>query len=476
MGCIPRLAFAVGGVVLFLTAGLGLSEFMATLRRRPWAVRLAYSYLLGVVSVAGAMYVASYVSGFKLGRTLIFTIVFLPAGLGLIRRLSARHDVAGDSHRRSRSWKTARRDPFVAAVLAVAVLVTLGLLVDAVTNPITDFDGRMTWCLQAKYIRAEESVTPAALRESKWYVTNRGYPLLLPLAQVAVQQALATPDDDRVIRFFYAAFFPASLLIVYEGAARLAGPRLAATAVLMASTVPFLAFWANGGAAGTYSDFPLACFFSAGMLLVLTDRNSLSAAMAAGLLLAACVVTKREGLVLALAVVVAGSALVLSRWTCRVRPGRARYVLTWMSLLFVPVVAALALRLSWSAKIPSTTVDYVTPLMRVSTYGDWFPRLLSVTPDLFHETFNRQKWSIFWAVVVVALIAGKRAFRHRFCRLLLVAAVIPLAVGCLAYGVHPDPHWLARRSWNRLLAQSSLLMLVVAALFMRQAFRRIRGI
>ncbi len=471
MSGLVRLAFAVGGVVLFLTAGLGLSEFLTTLRKRPGAIRLAYSYLLGVAFVAGAMYVASFLFGLRLGRTVVVSIVLLPAGLGLIRRLSARHGVEGDSNRRSCSGKTARHDPFVAAVVAIAILVSLGVLVEAVINPVSDFDGRMTWCLQAKYVRADESVTPRALRESKWYVTNRGCPLLLPLAQVAVQQAFATPDDDRVIRLFYAAFFPASLLILYEGASRLAGPRSAATVVLMASIVPFLAFWGNGGAAGTYSDFPLACFFSAGILLLLTDRNSLSVAIVAGVLLAACVLTKREGLVLALIAVVFGGCVVLSRSTRRVPVRRVSYAIGWLGLLIVPVVSAVALRMSWSVGIPSTMEDYVTPLRKPSTYIEWFSRFMSVTPEMFSETFNPEKWSVFWAVVVVALIAGRRALRYRSCRLLLVEAVAPLAIGCLAYGIHPDPQWLARHSWSRFLGQSSLLSLVVVALCARQAIR-----
>jgi hypothetical protein len=457
--------------VLFLAAGLGLSEFLTTLRRRPLASRLAYSYLMGVAFVAEIMYLSSYVFGLRLGQATILVAVVLPGGSGLVRWLSTRYRVASAWNIGHRSRRQLAREPLFLMVVAIGVVVSLGVLADALTNPVTDFDGRMTWCLQAKYVRAEESVTPRVFRESEWDVTNRGYPLLLPLAQVAVEQAFKTPDDDRVIRLLYAAFFPAFLLIVYEASARLAGRSAAATAILMASTVPFLAFATNGGAAGTYSDFPLAGFYSAAVLLLLDDRRSLSSPMAAGLLLAACVLTKREGLLLAAVAAAAGLCVALPRLSRRRGPRRVRTVLAWTSLLSVPVMSALALRMSWSARIPATTEDYGTPLLKASTYFEWFPRLLTATPDMLRETFNPRKWSIFWAVVAIALVAGGRALRYRFFRLLLVAAAAPLAIGCLAYGIYPDPHWLATHTWSRFLAQASPLTLVIVAFLMKQVFR-----
>ncbi len=464
-----RFAFGIGGVALFLTAGLGLSELLTALRRRPLPTRLAYSYLLGVAYVAGAMYVSSHFLHLGFGRRVILSIVFVPGALGLIHWLCGRHRVARDLKTGYRSWRHAIRDPLLGVVTAVGILVSLGVLIDAMTNPVTDADGRITWCLQAKYVRAEQSVTPRVLREPQWYVWNRGYPLLLPLAQVAIQQVVTTNEDERVFRPVYAAFFPVSLLIVYEGAARLAGRRLAATAVLMASTVPFLAFWSNGGAPGTYSDFPLACFFSAGILLLFDDRNLFSSAIAAGALLAACVLTKQEGLVLAVVAVAAGSVMALPLVTRRVRPQRATVLMARLALAGLAVLSALALRMSWSARIPATMEDFVTPLSKVSTYIEFFPRLFRAAPEMVSETFNPQKWSIFWAVAALAFIAGRRALRYQFCRILLLVALAPLAVGCVAYGIHPNPGWLARHTWSRFLAQASLLILVVLPFFIRQA-------
>ena len=58
-----------------------------------------------------------------------------------------------------------------------------------------------------------------ALKE-RWFVTHPRYPVLLPVAQVAVLETFHAGEDEEPFRPLYAAFFPALLLVLYVGASR----------------------------------------------------------------------------------------------------------------------------------------------------------------------------------------------------------------------------------------------------------------
>ena len=191
--------------------------------------------------------------------------------------------------------RTARPRPrlLTAAAAAVAAAISLAVFCEALSDPIRDWDGRMSWSAQARYVRAAGTVDAPVLRDRRWFVTHPRYPLLLPLAQVAALSS-AGPARRRRRRAAYAAFFPVFLLLVHDGARRWAGRRAAALAVLAAALVPFPAFSPEGGEHG-HSGLPLACFYGAALLLLLRAPLRPSHGIAAGLLLAAAALANRKG-------------------------------------------------------------------------------------------------------------------------------------------------------------------------------------
>ncbi|HVT61853.1 MAG TPA: glycosyltransferase family 39 protein, partial [Thermoanaerobaculia bacterium] len=312
------------------------------LRRLSPARRAGYGYLLGVAAVAGTLYAASHVCGVPLRTPAVWTTAALPTFAGLLaavlrrtrrRRagagrgrafggepgsepvgehppLPARHAGQRAPGRRSRfhpaavgsaaaRWLRRLGGPLPAGCVLVAALVCCGLLAEAASDPVHDWDGRMTWTAQARYIRAAGTVDAEALRNGRWYVSHPQYPLLLPIAQVAALEAMGAGPESHLQRGIYAAFYPVLLLLIYDGARRGAGRTAAALAVAAAAGVPFFAF-GEGGAFSTYSDLPLACFYGAALLLLLAPRPDLAGGLAAGLLLAAAALTKNEGTLLAL--------------------------------------------------------------------------------------------------------------------------------------------------------------------------------
>jgi hypothetical protein len=453
---IADLLSGLGGVALFALPGLALAGLFPALRDLPWPRRLAYGYLLGIAWVAGGLYLLSFLFGVPLRQPAIFLVAALPLPL-LLR------------WRRSRP-RTRRASWLVLGTAAVGAWLSLGVLADAIANPLQDWDGRMTWTTQARYVREAGSVLPPALTEGRWYVSHPRYPLLMPVAQAAVMEAFRADPDRQVFRPLYAAFFPVLLLIVWDGALRRAGARAAALAVLAACGLPLLGFGLDGGANGAYSDLPLACFYGAALVLLLRSRLAGPDGVAAGLLLGAAVLTKNEGAVLAAAALLAAGLFQLLR-----HRGRRRAWLRLYPAATATVIAFLALVLltAWRAGIPNREDEEYGRLLASGTlWPNAVTRAPHVLPRVLYRMSKWELWRGFWLAAPPVLLVGWRGLRRRVTLPLLLALLAPLAVGWAAYSVHPTPAELVRVTWNRMLLQGLAPLLLLLALALRNVLRR----
>jgi hypothetical protein len=467
-----RARHGLGGVALFAAAGLGAAELFPGLRALPFTRRLGYAYLLGIAIVAGSLWALSHGLGVPLRRPAIFITAAVPILAGLAARLLNKNDARRAAPKLREPWGWGAL--FRAAVAAALALVCLGLFAEAVANPVTNWDSRMTWSAQAIYLRAEGTVDAAVLRRPQWYVDHPRYPILLPLAQVIVQEGFGAADDRELYRPLYAALFPAFLLVLRDAARQWAGKTPAALACLAAASLPALTFWTAGGAASSYSDLPLGCFFAAGLLLLLRCRRRIADGLAAGLLLGAAVLTKNEGIFLALS----GLALAaLSLFLKRRRPGWRR--LARLGAAAVPVLLALVLLTSWRSAIPNRHDEgyagFVDP-------GDFWPeavtRIPLLAPAIAREMSSREVWTFFWWLVPAVLLTGWRGWRGRRRAVsmpLLLAAASPPAVAWGAYTVYTNPLYLVPVTWNRFLVQASLPLLLLLALSLRGLLRNGRS-
>ena len=438
----------LGAIILFGLPGLALTRLVPALRGLPLLHRTGYGYLLGLAAIAGGLYVLSYL-GVPLGQAAVFGLAAAPLLIFLLPK--------GPS-----APIPARRSPLslVALISLIAgALLSLGVLAEAVANPLTDWDGRMTWSTQARYVLAAESVRPPVLEEERWSITHPRYPLLLPVAQAAVMRAFGAGPDRQIFRPLYAAFLPALLLVLHDAARRLSGRKAAALAVLAACGIPMLAFGLNGGAAGAYSDLPLGCFYGAALALLLRPAPRLGDGIAAGLLLAAAVLTKNEGAPLAGAAL-AASALFF--WRQR-RRGR-RF---WAPLAAAGLVAVLALGFlaAWRSGIPNREdEDYAGTLASRSLWPEMVTRAPLLLSRIARRTADWQDWQGFWLVAPLLLLAGRRGVRRRIAPPLFLATAAPLAIAWTAYSVHWDPGYLIGVTWNRMLIQAVVPILLLLSL------------
>jgi hypothetical protein len=473
---LAEVGAGLGGVALFTAAGAGLVELLG-LRRLTLGPRLAYAYLLGVAWVAGGLYAGSHFWQLPLNRTSTLVLAGLPVAAGLagfaIRFLGGRSRPARTRPARDRSG---RRRPPLPIVLAVAVgtAVTLGLLVEALANPLTDWDGRMTWASQARYLRAAGTVDAPVLMKDKWYITHPQYPLLLPLAQVAVLEVFDAGEDEQPFRPLYAAFFPAFLLVLWHGARRSVGRRAAGWTVLAASAAPFLAA-GEGGAAGGYSDVPLSCFYGAALLLLLRARPRLGDGLTAGLLLAAAALAKKEGAILA------GFALAAAVWAALrgLRPGpsaRARLrSLVPVATAAVLALAAVLLFFSWRAPIPNRFDEGYEKFGTAALWPAALTRIPILLPPVFSCFFSWDHWTTFWWAAPVVLLAGRRGFRRRVAPPLALAWMAPLIIAWGAYTVHTSPLYMVTVTWDRMLIQGGIPFFLLLAMALRQVLLDLGG-
>jgi hypothetical protein len=479
-----ELAAGLADVALFAAPGLGLAELTPALRGLPLPRRLAYGYLLGVSAVAGGLYVLSHLFGVPLRPPAVWALVALPTLAGLAARLARRRrgrarsafaPSTAEPQRRTAAGHAYRA--LLLACAATAAMVCLGVLADAVADPVKDWDGRMTWCAQARYIRAAGTVDAEVLRNRRWFITHPQYPLLLPLAQVAAQEAFGADLESHAFRALYAAFFPALLLVLYDGARRWAGRTAAALVTLLAALVPCFTV-CEGGATTTYSDLPLACFYGAGLVLLLARRAGAGDALAAGMLLAAAVLTKNEGAPLAAVALVLGAAApgLGRRAAGALRAATRRRRLRRLAVAAAPALLALALLLSWRSAIPNREDEGYLGFVRA---GDLWPAVFTQAqkfgPVLLACMGDRQHWLGFWWLAPVLLLAGWRLFRRPISRRLLPAALAPPAIGWVAYSVHWDPVYLADVTWDRFLMQAAIPLFLLLGCALAEILGRSPG-
>jgi hypothetical protein len=475
---VRELFASLAGVALFALPGLALTSFFPGLRTLPWGRRLGYGYLLGTAAVAGALYALSALLGVPLRRPAVFGTAAVLMAAGLVKALLA------GRHPSLPRRLTGRARWAALALAAVGAAVSAGLLADAVSEPLRDWDGRMHWAAQARYIRYEGTVLPLAIVRGQWFVNHPRYPVLLPVAQVAVLEATGAGEDETFFRAVYAAFFPALLLVVYDGARRWAGWLPAGLTVAAASGLPFLTYFVDGGAAGAYSDLPLACFYGAAVILLLHSRVHAADGIAAGLLLGAAVLTKNEGTILAgFALVAATLPLLRFRRELRRKDrgvSRKRLLLRGARLgtAASAMLAILAFFVFWRSGIPNRQDEmyenFVTP-------GLLWPGVVTHMPELMGAVLARtfltwRHWIGFWWVVPFVLVAGRSAFQGRRAALswpLALAALAPLCIGWGAYTVRLEPaDYLIPVTWERFLVQASVPFLVLFSLALREALRR----
>jgi hypothetical protein len=462
-----NVAGALVAIALFLGAGLGLTLCLPGFAKTGLTGRLAFGYLLGVAWIGLFLYIASHFGRVPIDGPLVFIAAFVPLTAGA---------AAAVGLLATRRWREppprTRRRPLQAlgwiGLSLLAIVISAAVLANALTHPLEDWDGRMTWSAQAIFIREAGTVDADILRSPMGFVSHPRYPVLMPLVQTAALEATGS-NDERVFRVVYAAFFPALVLLILDAARRWAGARAALLTTFALLTVPWIPFFREGGAIGAYSDLPLACFAGGGLLLLLRGRPRASTGVAAGLLLAAALLTKNEGLPeAAMAITLAGVSTIVAALRRRSRSARARLLAT--GLAFSLLLAAFVLLVDWRSSIPNRYDESYFEKFSVSSFVRNLasPRAFSPLPVIASRMLSTEAWGLFWWLAPVVFLAAAPSPRRPPTVLLAVAAATPGVAAWSAYSQVQEAGYYAGVTWNRILLQAAVPGFTLLALAVRR--------
>lgn len=447
---LDKLAPSLGALALLTASGAGLQALLPAPLERGRTARIGLSCLLGLAWVGLGLWSAGYLLGAPIGLPLVAGVVAAPIFAGAAACLARRswRGLAGSGGGRARSAR------WPAATVAVVVgAQAIALLAHATAEPVTDFDGRMTWGTQARYLEASRSVLPEILRDERAYVIHPRYPILLPLLQVATVALSGLELDGFGVRPLYALFLPAFAAALWPALRRAGGARGAALAALLLFAAPILLVDANAGPLGTFSDFPLAAFLGVGFAQLLHPlaRREPWRGWAAGLLLAAAAGSKNEGMVLAtaaLAIAALGARRAGTSW--RAVSGR-----TAVACAAVALGLALVLVVAWRSEIPNRNDEGYFETWSMTTLLSNLPaRTALVAGEVADRSLDRERWGwLFW-VAPALLLLGARGLRRRAARAAALLVAVELALALAAYSVVGDPG-IVGVTWNRFLLQVS---------------------
>jgi hypothetical protein len=416
MGWGGRVTGAVITILLFVTVGTALSRLLG--RMQPFAagagivgVSLWILQLAGVSLSAGA------------------AIIVVAALLVLWRT------------RKTAVSQTRFHYPLLPTLLALIPI--LWLVAVTMVIPLHDFDGRAFWLLKAKAIALEDSVSgPFFLGETT--SPRNSYPLLIPL-DAAVIMELAGERDDRHVRLFYVLMAVAFALEIRRGLSVAASPAIGAWCAAVFLWLPQILIEVEGGATSAYNDIAMGMFTGAAFF-ELRERGS---PLRFGLWTALLVLTKSEGLPLALLLLAIGAIVMRKR----------------ILVASLPVAGAVTLLLVWRSGVSrSDELDFASLVLtlprNLARFGE---SLLAVAGQVvaFHD----------WGLLIAAIVAAALflIWKGRSAELLLPAAVVLPMLGLYA-AVFAVSDWdmivmsenLAPRVMTHLLAP--LLFVLAAAM------------
>src|SRR4051794_20588735 len=300
-------------------------------------------------------------------------------------------------------WELRRgiQRPHIHSPLAttLTVIPLLALTFAAAITPLADFDGRAFWALKAKGIAHERSIDGPFFHGGTLDPRNQ-YPILIPI-DGAVILSLTHSLDDRHLRWLYLGILAALALLVRERIGRLVSPAAGAWCAALLVWIPQFAVEPEGGALSAYNDIAIAAFAAGAFFELIEQENDLRF----GLWLAFLVLTKREGLPIALAFLVIGAFVFRKR----------------IAMPAIVTSIATAALLIWRSRIPVGDQDDV---FRVLLTMPDMHSLGTAIAALPRHMLLMPRWGVFWIAVIVAAIIAARMDRRAWRAIAVIGSIL----------------------------------------------------
>lgn len=290
---------------------------------------------------------------------------------------------------------------------SLAILALVPLFALAAILPLHDYDGRAFWMLKAKAIAHEGAIDGPFFHGETSYNPRNEYPLLVPL-DAAAAMIVSRDLDDQHARWLHVLFAAGFALELY----RRGGGAWSAAIFLC---LPQILTESDGGVFSAYSDIALGAFVAAAFFELAERRSPLLL----GLFSSFAILTKNEGLPLALLLLAIGAFVFRAR----------------IAIALAPVAIAIAHLFVWRSRIArSDEEDFARTIFDLPQHLDRFASSLG---GLLSNIVVVRDWGLFLIAVVLAAVV--LAARKQWRPLALAGAVIVpmLLLYAAVYAVAP---------------------------------------
>jgi len=392
---------------------------------------LAWLFGVGVISLL------LWLGGiFASGIVLQALVALLCLGLGISGWRS--------TQRRKVSFSLPRPSNPLEWILSVALLLELLIIFVVCLKHTLGWDGLLNWELKAHYGFLNSGVLPQSYYSSAGRgFSHPGYPLAIPFTELWLYLWMGQPHQFWV-KTMFPLFYIAGALLLALLITRLTGKRW--VGLLIALFLPFVPFViaSPGGVVVGYVDIPLSVYYVTALgYLLCSLEGSLSYSFTIYVATLALIPwIKSEGAILWSVLAMIGLAVGLYQ---------RRFRAALLSIL-PGLILIIGWRLYLRAMHAVTSSDFAQPTLQLLSVN--LRRLGAIIGTAFDEMSETSHWSIFWLLVLVAIIYLLVA--RTLPRLLLAAGVLgPIILYLLTYVFSAWPSYTAhmRSSLPRLLLQ-----------------------
>ena len=359
---------------LFMIAGVA-----AALHLRPWLPRrlmgwFAGTFLVGAGATGTLLFLVA-LFGIPITSLVVWSIAVV-AGLLIWRKraalLSAMRDPQPARSGSSTIGLLLIALPFVAALYGMWGL------------PFGDYDGRATWLPKAAAIAHEHSIAGPFFQGERGLNLHNRYPLLLPL-DIAAMMLVTGTEQAGIARPFFLLLPFAFLIFAYESVCEQL--QESAWVIAIAAWLPPWIAAPEGGVSSAYADLMAAAFFGAAVFAA-SDEHDAHRARSVGMWLTFLILTKNEGMVLA--IVLTGALVVC---------GRIRSFATAARIAAGPLLAVASLAV-WHTNVPEAYDHrYHEGAKQIL---DKLPRIGNAATAFCKYALSVADWGLVWPAIVAA--------------------------------------------------------------------------
>jgi hypothetical protein len=438
----------LAGLSTFFAAGYGVTMLLWRGTARPAVLEGAcLSWILGTGAVSLLLWCGGIIAS---GLILKVSVMLMSVAMGLTgwkMRREAPPRIPSGSSWRPLDW-----------VLAALIVLEVSLVFFGSMQHTLGWDGVFNWEIKAHYAFLNRGVLPTSYFQNYLIgFSHPRYPMFIPMTELWLYLWMGEANQFW-IKIIFPIYYAAGAFLLALLGTRLTGRRwVGYTAAGLLFFVPFVTSPLGGVVVG-YADFPLGVvyFVSIAYLLCFVREQQAHSFRLYLACLALLPWVKNDGTILWLSGALCGAAVIywkkLPRLYLLWLPASLGIWLSWR--LYLSIIGALA------------ATDFHLSLSTLSANSD---RIVPIICALGLELVRLSDWSIFWVLVVPALILLLRRGSGLEFAILFTALVLPIAMYSSTYVFSIWPSYTAHvaTSLSRLLLQLVPLGWLIIALALR---------